>query len=339
MDADSAPARSRQGWWWKALLAGLALWLATIVVTSTTHNTNLIPTLILLGSFLVPFCVVLFAAERISGTLAQLDAFMAFFLGGAFGVLGASLLEGHLDNSPWRYLQVALVEEFVKALILLVLGRAVVPKTAPQGALLGACIGAGFAAFESAGYAFNAAVTSQGIDLGSLLQSEAARSILTPLCHVLWTALLGAVIFGAATRTAGATTTNGTTDGTTNGTHRTTDAAHSRPGANESPRYRLSGVVLGTFAGVVVLHALWDSMQELAGDAAAVVLGATGPAARGSADQLQLVFSGLYVAGLVLVAAAGVGALAVVLRRDTGENPRRARGSAPGSGAATKPQR
>ncbi|WP_136612421.1 PrsW family glutamic-type intramembrane protease [Sinomonas albida] len=339
MDADSAPARSRQGWWWKALLAGLALWLATIVVTSTTHNTNLIPTLILLGSFLVPFCVVLFAAERISGTLAQLDAFMAFFLGGAFGVLGASLLEGRLDNSPWRYLQVALVEEFVKALILLVLGRAVVPKTAPQGALLGACIGAGFAAFESAGYAFNAAVTSQGIDLGSLLQSEAARSILTPLCHVLWTALLGAVIFGAATRTAGATNTNGTAHGTTNGTHGTTNGTHSRPVANESPRYRLTGVVLGTFAGVVVLHALWDSMQELAGDAAAVVLGATGPAVRGSADQLQLVFSGLYVAGLVLVAASGVGALALVLRRDTGENPRRPRGSAPGSGAATKPQR
>ena len=328
MDADSAPARSRQGWWWKALLAGLALWLATIVVTSTTHNTNLIPTLILLGSFLVPFCVVLFAAERISGTLAQLDVFMAFFLGGAFGVLGSSLLEGRLDAWPWRYLQVALVEEFVKALILLVLGRAVVPKTAPQGALLGACVGAGFAAFESAGYAFSAAVTSQGIDLGSLLQSEAARSILTPLCHVLWTALLGAVIFGAAHRSASATTARGTHSGT-----------HSGPVANESPRYRLTGMVLGTFAGVVVLHALWDSMQELAGDAAAVVLGSARPAAPGSADQLQLVFSGLYVAGLVIVAAAGVGALALVLRRDTAENPRREPSSPPGSGAATKPPR
>lgn len=335
MDADTAPARSRQGWWWKALLAGLALWLATIVVTSTTHNTNLIPTLILLGSFLVPFCVVMFAAERISGTLAQLDVFMAFFLGGAFGVLGAALLEGHLDNSPWRYLQVALVEEFVKALILLVLGRAVVLKTAPQGALLGACIGAGFAAFESAGYAFSAAVTSQGIDLGSLLQSEAARSILTPLCHVLWTALLGAVIFGAANRAASAAAA---ARGTSNGTHGS-HGSHGSPVANESPRYRLTGVVLGTFAGVVVLHALWDSMQELAGDAAAVVLGASRPAAPGSAEQLQFVFSGLYVAGLVIVAAAGVGALALVLRRDTAANPRRERGSAPGSGAATKPPR
>jgi RsiW-degrading membrane proteinase PrsW (M82 family) len=38
-----------------------------------------------------------------------------------------------------------------------------VSKSAKQGALLGATIGAGFATFESAGYAFNDAITSHGI--------------------------------------------------------------------------------------------------------------------------------------------------------------------------------
>ena len=36
------------------------------------------------------------------------------------------------------------------AALLIVIGRSLVPKTARQGALLGATIGAGFAAFESA---------------------------------------------------------------------------------------------------------------------------------------------------------------------------------------------
>ena len=294
MDADSAPSRTRQGWWWKALLSGLILWAATVVVTVTTHSTNLVPTLILVGSFLVPFCVVLFAAERISGTLTPLDVFMAFFLGGIFGVLGVSLLESNLQASPWLYVRVALVEEFVKAAILVVLGRSVAPKSAPQGALLGACIGAGFAAFESAGYAFSAAVTATGIDVGSLLQSEATRSILTPLCHVLWTALLGAVIFGAAQRTS---------------------------------RYRLTGGVLAAFAGVVVLHALWDSMQVLSELLAAAAGG--GAPGNGAADHARSLAPVVYVAGLVLVAAAGFGALALVMRRSGPRKGARERGSAP----------
>ncbi|MEA5457341.1 PrsW family glutamic-type intramembrane protease [Sinomonas sp. JGH33] len=231
MDADEVPAeKRREGWWWKALLSGLSLWAAVIVVTATTHSSALIPTLILVGSFLVPFCVVLFVVERVSGILRPLDVFMAFLLGGVFGVLGASLLESDLHPSPWLYLQVALVEEFVKALILIAVPRSALPRSAAQGGFLGACVGAGFAAFESAGYAFNAAVTTKGIDLASLLQSEATRSILAPVCHVLWTALLGVVIFGAA---------RGFT------------------------RFRITAGVLGAFVGVVALHALWDGMQDL----------------------------------------------------------------------------
>jgi RsiW-degrading membrane proteinase PrsW (M82 family) len=232
VDGDEVPAgKHREGWWWKALLSGLALWLAIIVVTATTHSNTLIPTLILVGSFLVPFCVVLFVVERVNGNLGPLDVFMAFLLGGVFGVLGASLLESDLHASPWLYAQVALVEEFIKALILIAVSRSVTPKTAMQGGFLGACVGAGFAAFESAGYAFNAAVTTKGVDLASLLQSEATRSLLAPVCHVLWTALLGMVIFGAAYGFG---------------------------------RFRITAGVLGAFVGVVALHALWDGMQELA---------------------------------------------------------------------------
>src|SRR6185437_14773083 len=219
------------GWWWKTLLSGLALWIVTIVVTVSTQNTNLVPTLILLGSFLVPFCVVLFVIERVTGSISTLQLVLAFFVGGIFGVLGASLLEADLHQSFWVYGLVGLIEELVKGVLLVVFGWRVVPKTARQGALLGATIGAGFAAFESAGYAFNAAITAQGIDLTSLLETEVVRAILAPVGHVLWTAVLGAVIFGCA-------------QGRT--------------------RFRWSAWILLAYAGGALLHALWDSASELA---------------------------------------------------------------------------
>ena len=47
------PARARRPWL-RVFLTGLVLWLLTVVVTMATGNPNLIPTIVLLGSFLVP---------------------------------------------------------------------------------------------------------------------------------------------------------------------------------------------------------------------------------------------------------------------------------------------
>lgn len=276
------------GWWWKTLLTGLALWILTIVVTVTTQNTNLIPTLILLGSFLVPFCVVLFAIERVTGSVSSLQLVLAFFVGGIFGVLGASLLEVDLHQSYWMYLLVGLIEEFVKAILLIIIGWRVVPKTAAQGALLGATVGAGFAAFESAGYAFNAAITSQGIDLVSLLQTEVLRAILAPVGHVLWTAVLGAVLFGAARGAA---------------------------------RFRFSIWIVVTYVGVAILHGLWDSAGDLASVIALLVNGraleeltTAGGLSPQTASAVSALAGILYIVVLLVVAAGGILTLWLVLR-------------------------
>lgn len=275
------------GWWWKTLISGLVLWILAVVVTAITRNTNLIPTLILLGSFLVPFTVVLFVIERVTGTISTLQLILAFFVGGIFGVLGASLLEADLTQSLWVYGLVGLIEEFVKGLLLVIFGWRVIPKTAKQGALLGATIGAGFAAFESAGYAFNAALTNQGIDLVSLLETEIVRAVLAPVGHVLWTAILGAVIFGVA---------------------------HGRP------RFRWSWWIPLTFLGVALLHALWDSASEVATLLALVFSGAAYEEMQGgyllartasAAEALSTVF---YIVALALVSAAGLLTLWLILR-------------------------
>ncbi|MCS5719361.1 PrsW family intramembrane metalloprotease [Herbiconiux sp. CPCC 205763] len=286
--APAAPhPHHHHGWWWKTLLAGLALWIVTIIVTLFTRNTNLVPTLILLGSFLVPFCVVLFVVERVTGSISTLQLILAFFVGGIFGVLGASLLEFPLQKSFWIYGLVGLIEEFVKGVLLVIIGWRVVPKTAAQGALLGATIGAGFAAFESAGYAFTAAITAQGIDLVSLLQTEVVRAILAPVGHVLWTAVLGAVLFGCA---------------------------HLRP------RFRWSPWILLAFVASALFHALWDSSSEVAAFIALQLNGrAMQELQRGFLTQsvensVSTLATVLYVVGLVIVSAAGIITLWLILR-------------------------
>ena len=275
------------GWWWKTLLSGLALWVVTIVVTAVTRNTNLVPTLILLGSFLVPFCVVLFVVERVTGNVSALQLMLAFFIGGIFGVLGASLLEADLHQSLWVYLLVGLIEEFVKLAVLVVVGWRVAPKTAKQGALLGATVGAGFAAFESAGYAFNAAITSQGIDLTSLLQTEAIRAILAPVGHILWTAIIGAVLFGSA---------------------------------RMHERYRWSWWIPVAFLAAALLHAFWDASSEIAAIIALIFTGSAVqqlqngfllPRTAAAVQSLSLV---LYIVALAISAVVGILTLVLVLR-------------------------
>ncbi|MDM7893062.1 PrsW family glutamic-type intramembrane protease [Curtobacterium caseinilyticum] len=272
----------RHGWWWKTLIAGFLLWVVTIVVTVVTSNTNLVPTIILLGSFLVPFTVVLFVIERVTGTVSTMQLVTAFFVGGILGVLGASLLEADLRQGAFIFVVVGFVEEFVKALLLLVVGWRVRPKTARQGALLGATIGAGFAAFESAGYAFNAAITQRGIDLVSLLQTEVVRAVLSPVGHVLWTAIIGAVLFGTA-----------------------------RSGA----RFRWSWGVAVAYVVSSVLHGLWDSNATLSTVLAFVLTGTPfSAAASGSVPPGLAGFATtLYVVGLLVVTVIGVVVLVGVL--------------------------
>ena len=62
-NAPEAKSRPHQGrrTWPRLLLGGLALWVATVLVTFVTQNSNLIPTIILLGSFLVPVTFVTYA--------------------------------------------------------------------------------------------------------------------------------------------------------------------------------------------------------------------------------------------------------------------------------------
>ncbi|BDZ44771.1 hypothetical protein GCM10025866_06800 [Naasia aerilata] len=112
--------------------------------------------------------------------------------------------------------------------------------------------------------------------------------MLTPVGHVLWTAVLGAAIFGA-----------------------------SRTGT----RYRLTLGVLGAFVGVAVLHGLWDSMGGIASFVAVVVTGNAIPALQygflrpGTAAEVSTLASTFYAVGLIVISLIGLVLLWLMVRR------------------------
>jgi hypothetical protein len=83
------PLERRGRQWLRFLLVGLLLWVASVVVTFATANTNLVPTIILLGSFLVPVTFVVYAFEHYADQVVTAQRiFTAFVYGGRWACSG-----------------------------------------------------------------------------------------------------------------------------------------------------------------------------------------------------------------------------------------------------------
>ena len=293
--AAGAPAGRRPRTWLRMFLFGLVLWLATVVVTFVTGNPNLIPTLVLLGSFLVPVTFVAWAFERRdTGELTSGLVFGTFIAGGLLGVLGASVLESYLLRpSPVLFIGVGLIEEGAKLAALALVTRRLAQKSVRDGMILGAAVGFGFAAFESAGYAFTALFTENGLSLLQLVQTEILRGLLAPVGHGLWTAILGGVLFSAS------------------------DHRH----------FAITPRLFAAYIGVSLLHALWDSMHTIAVYLTLLFTGGErvqrtgeGWLVRPSGQQAAL-FPAVEWSGLAVVSLIGVGWLLLEWRLARGRPP------------------
>jgi RsiW-degrading membrane proteinase PrsW (M82 family) len=276
--------------WLQIFVVGLTLWIASLVITLLTANVNLVPTLILLGSFLVPVTFVVWSFERWKDQHVTAELIItAFVLGGLLGVLGAAVLEAYLlQPSPLLFLGVGLIEEAVKLGALVLVTRNLPRRHARDGFVLGAAVGFGFAAFESAGYAFNALLTVRGLSLTGLVETELVRGVLTPFGHGLWTAILGGILFREA-----------------------------RDG-----RFRFTGALLGMYLWVSVLHALWDYSHSIALALTFLLTGSSwqyqllskGYMPSPTPEQVQ-VFTALSVGLLAVLALVGVGTLRATWRK------------------------
>jgi RsiW-degrading membrane proteinase PrsW (M82 family) len=214
--------------WWKVLLIGAAFYIVGLGVLLLTGNPNLFPTVVMVGSFLVPVTYVAFFYERRHlSKLTMSTTAMGLVYGGLLGVIAASILEPIFVQqlNVVTSFVIGLIEEFVKILGVLVVARRRQHSSEVDGIILGAAAGMGFAALESNGYAFSAFLQSNG-SLTATVGVTLLRGLFSPLGHGTWTALLAAVLF-----------------------------RESRAG-----RFRIDVKVIGAYLLVVILHGLWDAV-------------------------------------------------------------------------------
>jgi RsiW-degrading membrane proteinase PrsW (M82 family) len=197
-----------QAWaprWWAVLLIGLALWAAAVGAMYLTGNIILLPTIVLLGSFLVPVTAISWYLDHDgSPSVSPRRIVSAFIIAAVLGLIVASLLEFWLVYGPGTIglLKVGFIEEFVKGAAIILLAIGLRSYATRDGMVLGAAVGFGFAALETSGYALASLFVVQGqqlfLSLPSVVFTELVRGVLAPFGHGLWSAILGGVIFYAA---------------------------------------------------------------------------------------------------------------------------------------------
>ncbi|PZM97090.1 MAG: PrsW family intramembrane metalloprotease [Actinobacteria bacterium] len=178
--------------WLTVLVVGLLLYFMVLSLLVATQNPNLVPILLVIGAVAMPAAFVAFTAGRAPAWQVSAASLAGFALAG--GLLGAAMA-GLLEYSVLRALGwlpallIAFIEESVKlaipAAVLFTrwLGR---PTRMADGLVIGVATGAGFAAVETLGYAFDALLSSGG-DVGSAEVTLFLRGLFASAAHLSWT--------------------------------------------------------------------------------------------------------------------------------------------------------
>jgi len=155
------------------------------------ENINFLPGLITLGSFMVPFTILIFFWEmNAPQNISIYKIIKMLFVGGVISLVTAVFLYDKIGNSS-NVILIGIVEEVAKLIALLWFLRGDKYKYVLNGLLVGAAIGTGFAAFESAGYAFQMLMMG---DLELMYTTIFWRGVLAPGGHIVWAALSGAAL-------------------------------------------------------------------------------------------------------------------------------------------------
>jgi protease PrsW len=216
----------------RVLLGGLALWGLAMFVTLVTGLANLLPAVVILGGCVVPVSFMTWAYDRRHpGELTFPLLVKAFVAGGLVGVVAAMALESYfVSPSPFLYVGAALVGEAAKVVVLAYLAKGLTERSIPQGMVLGATVGLGFAAIHTVGYGLNALMTVDGMSVRDIAETELLRGVVAPVGPALWTAIIGGVLFATS----------------------------------QSGRWRLTSGLLFSYLGVSMLQAMWDATHNVA---------------------------------------------------------------------------
>jgi RsiW-degrading membrane proteinase PrsW (M82 family) len=218
--------------WFQIFISGLVLLYVVEKAVITTNNPNFIPSVILLGSFLVPVTFITYLYENLPNWEGSLPPMAICFLWG--GVVG-TVVAGNLEYDVLKalgflpMLGVGLIEESAKLIFPLAYYLQGRHRSLATGILLGTASGMGFAALETMGYSFVSLLESKG-NLVVLDGVLLARGLLSPAGHAAWTGLVCAVLWRERAK-AGHTVFN--------------------------------WQVVKAFLTAVLLHALWDIFNSI----------------------------------------------------------------------------
>lgn len=155
-------------WLFSRILVGFLLAFAALLYMAVNFNNDkAIPGLILVGAFAVPFSGLVFFFEADAfKDISLFEVVKVFFIGGIFSLVVTVFLYQFVTFSSSNQiygvltlkdsLSIGLVEELGKVLIITYFISQLQAKHILDGLLIGAAVGAGFAAFETAGYIYNA---------------------------------------------------------------------------------------------------------------------------------------------------------------------------------------
>jgi protease PrsW len=158
------------------------------------ENIKLIPGLIMMGSLAVPLATVILFFELNVPRNISFNRILMLVASGGVVSLFVALVGFQVSNLDWLGASSAgIVEEIGKLLAVIIVARSFRGKYILNGLLFGAAVGAGFAFFESAGYAFDYLERTNSLHV--MFDTIQTRAFLTPFGHVAWTAIAAAALW------------------------------------------------------------------------------------------------------------------------------------------------
>ncbi|WP_009962618.1 PrsW family glutamic-type intramembrane protease [Verrucomicrobium spinosum] len=189
----------------RAFLLSIGAFIGLYYTCFHFENLKLIPGVIIVGAFAVPLSIlVLFFEINVPRNISVYQVIKLVLTGGMLSLLVSMFLFQWSDSIglSWMGASVAgIVEESGKLVALIIAARKLRFPWTLNGLVLGACVGTGFAIFETAGYAFDALITGWATHSGfqgvvMMTETLLVRAIFTPLGgHGIWTAMVGAALW------------------------------------------------------------------------------------------------------------------------------------------------
>lgn len=192
---DEVPTGWPKPWFFMRILMFVGLvYILFAIALAQFQNPNLIPGMIMMGSLAVPLATVfLFFELNTPRNVSFHQVLMLVCFGGVISLFVA-LIGFKVSIFDWLgAMQAGIIEEIGKLATVIIIVRQARYKYILNGLLFGASVGAGFAIFESAGYAFNILLGARNID--AMTQNIALRAFLSPFGHVAWTAIAAGALW------------------------------------------------------------------------------------------------------------------------------------------------